>query len=117
MTRGTIGVTVKKFFAMGSVANRLSRRLNLNAAQIRDDLPNLIVGHADALAVRAVGGHDGAGDALADVLEQIGVCVTVTFVRSSEIGAAAAAASAEAVAEGAVDAELEFARLGGFCVA
>src|SRR5579863_10331757 len=101
---------------MGGVANRLRRRLNLNAAQIRDDLPNLLVGRADALAVGAVGWHDRAGDALADVLEQIGVGVTVTFVGASEIGTAATSASAQAVTKRAVYAEFKFASLRGFRV-
>src|SRR5580704_16887063 len=101
---------------MGSIAERLRRRLNLNAAQIRNDLPNLIVGHADALTVGSVGGHHRAGDSLADVLKQIGVGVAVPFVGAGEVGAAATTACAEAVAESAVYAEFKFARLRGFGV-
>src|SRR5580692_11366373 len=116
MTRGAVGVTVKELLAVSSVADRLRRRLNLNASQIRNDLPNLIVGHADALTVGSVGGHHRAGNSLADVLKQIGVGVSVTLVGAGEVGAAATTACAEPVAESAVYAEFKFTRLRGFGV-
>ena len=111
VTGGTVGVAVKEFFAVGGVAERLCRRLHLHASQIRDDLPNFLVGHADALTVGSVGGHHRARNSLADVLEQFGVGVSVTLVGAREIGTTAAAARAQAVAEGAVDAEFKFASL------
>jgi hypothetical protein len=101
---------------MGRVSDGLCRRLNLDASQVRDDLPNFIVGHSDALAVGSVGGHHGAGNSLADVLEQVGVGVSVTLVCAGKIGTATAAACSEPMAESTVYAEFKFTGLRGFGV-
>ena len=81
-----------------------------------NNLPDFVVRHPDALTVGSVGGHNRAGDSQADILEHIGVGVAVTFVGAGEIGTAASAACAEAVTEGAVNAEFELARLCSFWI-
>ena len=112
MTGRTVGLAIEQLFAMRRVAHGLCRRLHLYASQVGDDLPDLIVGHANALAVGSVGGHDRAGDSLADVLEDIRVGVSVMLVGAGQVRAAASAVRTEAVAKRAVNAELVFA---GFC--
>ena len=109
-----VAVAVKQFFAMRRVAERLGRRLHLYAADVGDDLPDFFVGHAHALAVGSVGGHGGAGNAIADDLKHLRVGVRVLFLRAGQVGAAASAMRAEAVAERAVDAEFVLARLRRF---
>ncbi len=83
---------------MQSVAEVFGRCLDLNTAQVRDDLPNLFVRHPHALPVGSVGGHDSAWNSLTDVSKQIAVRVSVTLVRSRKIGTTAAAARAKPVA-------------------
>jgi hypothetical protein len=66
------------------------------------------------LAVGSVGGHHGAGDSLANVLEKVGVGVSVTLVGASEVRAAATATGSQPVAESTVDSEFKFAGFGCF---
>ena len=111
---GAIGVTIKKFFTIGRVADGFCRRLYLYAPQIADDLPDFFIGHTNALTVGPVRRHDRAGNSQADVLEHFSIRVAVTLVGSSEIWTAATAMGAESVTKGAIDAEFVLASFGRF---
>ena len=65
--------------------------LYFNASDVGDDLPDLFVSHADALAVGAVGGHDGAGNSVADYLKHLSVGVSMLFLGPRQVWPAAAA--------------------------
>ncbi len=99
---------------MDRIADGLRRRFDFDTSQIGDDLPDFFIGHSHALAISSVGRHRGPGDSVADVLEQVRVGTAVALLRMSKIWAASATASTKTVAEGTVDAEFEFARLGCF---
>src|SRR5262249_53893348 len=73
-----------------------------------DDLPDFIVRHPNTLPIGTVRGHDGAGNSLTNVLEEVGVGISMTLVGGRQIGAAPAAARAQAMTESTVDAEFEF---------
>jgi hypothetical protein len=102
---------MKELLPVRGIAKLFHRRFDLNPSKIGDDLPNLLVRHTNALAVRSVRRHSGARNSLAYVSEQIAVRVSVLLVRSRKIGTAATAASAESMAQSAVDAELKFTSL------
>ena len=74
------------------------------------------IGHADALAIRSIGGHRRPGNSTADYLKHLGIGMGVLLHGAGEIGTASTALRAEPVAQGAVDAELVFAGLGRFGV-
>jgi len=90
---------------MRRIADGLGRRLNFNTADIGDDLPDFFIGHANALAVGSVGGHDGARDSVADHLKHFFVGVNMPLLCPCQIRPASAAMSAQSVAQRAVDAE------------
>jgi len=69
------------------------------AADVGDDLPDLFIGHADALTVGSVGGHDGAGNSIADDLKQFRIGMRVLLLCAGQVGPAAAAVCSEAVAQ------------------
>lgn len=74
-------------------------------------MPYLLVGHAHALAIGAVGRHGGTGNAVADDLKHLGVGMRMLFLRPSQVRAAPSAARSQTVAESAVNAEFVFAGL------
>ncbi len=94
-------------------SEQFGRSFNLHAADVGDNLPDLLVGHADALAVGSVGRHCSAGDSVADYLKHLRVGVNMLLLGPRQVGAAAAATRSQPVAERAVDAELRLARLCG----
>ena len=101
---------------MRCIAVGLRRRFNFEAAYISDDLPDFFLGHTDPLAGGSIGWHGGPRDSLVDGSEQISVRTSVTLVGTGQVGPAASAARAQAVAKRAVNAELKFARMRRFSI-
>ena len=112
-----IRVAIKQFFAMRHAARGLRRSFHFLAANVGDDLPDLLIGHAHALPVGPVGRHGGAGNSVADDLKHFCVGVRVLLLRARQIGTAASAVRSQAVAQRAVDAELVLPRLRRFGIA
>src|ERR1700676_231354 len=108
---GGAGRSVEQRFAASGVAGGFGGGFFLDAANVSDHLPDFLGSHANALLGGAVGGHGGAGNAVVDSVEEIGVSAAVLFPGAGQVGSTAAAAGSEAVAEGTIGAKLEFAEL------
>src|ERR1700733_1854599 len=111
VAKRAICVTVEQLFTVRGIALRIDRSFHFLAADISDDLPDLFIGHADALPVGAVRRHRRSGDPVADDLKHVRVGVRVLFLRAGKVRPAASAVSTQPVTEGAVNAELVLAGL------
>ncbi len=94
MAHGAVGIAKEELLAVGWIALRLHGSLGFLAAYVGDDLPDLGVGHADALAIGSIRRHGGTRDAVTDDLKHVGICVSMLFLGAREIRAAAASVGA-----------------------
>ncbi len=94
MAHGAVGIAKEELLAVGWVALCLHGGLRLLAANIGDDLPDLGVGHADALAIGSIRGHGSAGDAIANDLEHFRIVMGVLLLGSRQVGTASATVGA-----------------------
>src|SRR5215813_9293786 len=98
VSQGAVGVSIEELFPVCGVAEVSCRRPDLNTSEIGDDLPNLFVRHTYALSIGSVRRHRSPWNPLADISKQVGVRVSVTFMRLRKVGTAATAASAKSMA-------------------
>src|SRR3989442_622580 len=82
VARGASSGAIAKPSVLRRVARRLRRRLLLHAANVGDDLPNLLCRHAHALLRGAIRRHGRAGNALVNRAEEVGIGIPVTFLRA-----------------------------------
>src|SRR5262249_22137103 len=108
---GTNGVAVEQLLAARGVAGQFRRRLFLDAAEGGDDLPDLLLRHANALLGCAVRRHRGTGNTVVDGAEEVGIGAAMFLLGACKVGTAAASARAESMAERAVRSELILAQL------
>src|SRR5437016_3075581 len=104
---------MKHLFTMLRVPGGL-RRLHLYAANVRDDLPNLLRGHAYALLRRAVRRHRCPRHALANRAKQFRVGIAMLFLRSRQIRTPSATPRSQPVAKSAIRAKLKLSLLRRF---
>src|ERR1017187_7599835 len=85
MAQRAVRIAVKQIPAMAGVARGLSRSLHFPTANVGDNLPNLLIGHSDALPVGPVGRHRGPRNAVADDLKHLCIGVRMLLLRPRQI--------------------------------
>src|ERR1700676_4823262 len=92
----------EKFLPMVRIARGLPLALDLHAADVRDHLPNLLLGHAHALLRGAVRRHCRSRDSFIDGSKQIRVPISVLLVHARQIWTASSASRAQPMAKRAI---------------
>src|ERR1035437_10646731 len=85
MAQRAVRIAVKQILAMAGVARGLSRSLHFLTANVGDNLPNLLIGHSDALPVGPVGQHRSPRNAVADDLKHLCIGVRMLLLRPRQI--------------------------------
>src|SRR5271170_4993970 len=111
MAQRAIGVAIEKFLAMRRAAGRFGQRLNLHTANVGDDLPDLFIRHANALAVGSVRRHRRARNPITDHLKHLRVGMHMLLLRPRQVRTASASMRPQPMTKRTVDAEFILSRL------
>src|ERR1041385_1983719 len=97
---------------MRRIADRLRRGFHLHTPQVSDNLPYFFICHAHALSIGSIRRHSRAGNTGADVVEHVGIRVSMTLVGARKVRAASSSTRTQPMAKRAINAELERSCLG-----